>query len=373
MVSPFKTCTGHNTRSLLSLAIVIESLAGLLGHAVAFISCGHHGSYATLPLERTSCRRRAFAFSSSRRAPTTRHEMVKWPSMLPNDKKGQQQKASWSNTMKEETKLEIGPRIGSGSYGTVHFCSFVEAKSKVDASKEEAAAVPPNVMVCKRAWREDEIASSLVKAAPSSSEDVDKPENDDGMQNNNLVRKKKRTAGERAQRCQHFLSVEQHCFKKLQQSNNVPPGSSKQQIPQFWGSYKDTSPQENEWLVFELRKRGKHKLTHNEEDDGADLPQPAALLADAMYTDWKKQHGETNDKQQMNGQDDSHHLDVVQQELGLPKSATFGDTLDAFFISLLTVISDIHDVNIVHRDLKPANLLLDRETQVRPLELCQSI
>jgi hypothetical protein len=36
--------------------------------------------------------------------------------------------------------------------------------------------------------------------------------------------------------------------------------------------------------------------------------------------------------------------------MNLPESHTFGDTLDAIFVSLLENLKAIHDCNIVHRD-----------------------
>lgn len=36
--------------------------------------------------------------------------------------------------------------------------------------------------------------------------------------------------------------------------------------------------------------------------------------------------------------------------MNLPEAYTFGDTLDAIFLSLLENLRDIHDYNIVHRD-----------------------
>lgn len=39
--------------------------------------------------------------------------------------------------------------------------------------------------------------------------------------------------------------------------------------------------------------------------------------------------------------------------MNLPESYTFGDTLDAIFLSLLENLKEIHDYNIVHRDREP--------------------
>lgn len=50
------------------------------------------------------------------------------------------------------------------------------------------------------------------------------------------------------------------------------------------------------------------------------------------------------------GKDNHHHLYEIQKELNLPETCTFGDTLDAIFISILENLEAIHDLNIAHRD-----------------------
>ena len=46
----------------------------------------------------------------------------------------------------------------------------------------------------------------------------------------------------------------------------------------------------------------------------------------------------------------NHQLNDIQKAMNLPESSTFGDTLDAIFISILDNLKEIHDCNIVHRD-----------------------
>lgn len=40
----------------------------------------------------------------------------------------------------------------------------------------------------------------------------------------------------------------------------------------------------------------------------------------------------------------------VQKAMNLPEEYTFGESLDAIFLSLLENLKEIHSCNIVHRD-----------------------
>ena len=73
---------------------------------------------------------------------------------------------------------------------------------------------------------------------------------------------------------------------------------------------------------------------------------PAPTLLDAMEMDWKDQH-----RQSSKG---NHHLRDIQNAMNLPESYTFGDTLDAIFLSVLGNLKAIHECNIVHRDCECA-------------------
>jgi len=143
------------------------------------------------------------------------------------------------------------------------------------------------------------------------------------------------SAQDRVKRCQHYLNVERLCFEKMQSSNESSPN-----IPKYMGLFKDN--QGNEWLVFSLIER-------------FDKKRPAITLGDALKKDWMDQHMDNNN--------DHHHLYVIQQELGLDEDATFDDTLDTVFASLLRALSDVHRNKIVHRDIKPGNLLLNSKSK----------
>lgn len=63
-----------------------------------------------------------------------------------------------------------------------------------------------------------------------------------------------------------------------------------------------------------------------------------------MQRDWNNQH--------RIGKDNHHPLFEVQKALHLPETYTFGDTLDAIFMSILENLIVIHELNIAHRDCK---------------------
>lgn len=69
-----------------------------------------------------------------------------------------------------------------------------------------------------------------------------------------------------------------------------------------------------------------------------------------LQRDWNNKH--------KTGKDGHHPLHEVQKALKLPETNTFGDTLDAIFISILENLNVIHELNIVHRDCEfPMSLM----------------
>jgi serine/threonine protein kinase len=139
------------------------------------------------------------------------------------------------------TTVEVGPLIGSGSYGTVH-----------DLTLDGDRTV---TYVGKRPWKEEELLPA---------------DNNDGNNNNNANAKDPR---ERAQRCQYYWEVEAHCFSKL------PPHP---QIPPYFGT-------RDNWMVFGL------VVGDDDDDDNYDESQqqhhrqrPAPTLADLMKLDMDK-------------------------------------------------------------------------------------
>ncbi|CAB9503498.1 linked kinase-associated serine/threonine phosphatase 2C [Seminavis robusta] len=132
---------------------------------------------------------------------------------------------------------------------------------------------------------------------------------------------------EKTQRCQHYWDVEKHCFSKLGHHPQLPKLVE--------GSFRDD--QNRPWMLFPVIGDGNQK--------------PAPSLTDLMELDHEKQHDKTH----------PHHLYHLQQALGLPTEASLGETLDAFFQSLLQVLSYVHARRVVHRDVKPGNLLIANE------------
>jgi serine/threonine protein kinase len=219
-------------------------------------------------------------------------------------------------------RIHIGRNIGSGSYGTVHLCTFLDTSDGTNAT----------IMIAKRAWTEEELAAA---GAPNTINNVK----------------------ERAKRCLHYLQVERDCYERMMMTPHSKDSSSTNSthhhsspIPTYIGTFLDHT-NNYEWIVLNFIGRCNP------------VQQPAINLADAIYTDWIQQH-------KVNSASQNHHLAVLQRELGLLTLSTteddvafsFQHTLDTLFISLFTAISYIHQHNIVHCDIKPANILLDPST-----------
>ena len=231
-------------------------------------------------------------------------------------------------------ELSIGERIGSGSYGTVHV-GHLTPKDEEGGEKIRCIA--------KRAWSVDEIESDV----PARVFNSEREENNKANQRTGLASAaapdsqaevledvspdEKKT---RAQRCLHYFEVERHCFEKIEESD-----IDLRATPAFFGVHRDErsdyleenidgyeTSSGNEWMTFEFISS----------DEGT----PAPTLLDAMELDWKDQHiGNEN-----------HHLYDIQMAMNLDSGATFGDTLDAVFVSILEDLKQIHSMNIVHRD-----------------------
>lgn len=260
-------------------------------------------------------------------------------------------------------QIVILDKIGSGSYGTVHYCQFDEENST-------------NFYVAKRAWTFNELVDK-------QSEAQDKSNYGEEDKDAKIAKKKKdkdeqKKLKERAKRCQHYLTVEEHCLEKIKKANakldedgsdsdSDSAGNKKQLLPNCIGRFVDNTDG-NEWLVFDLIVK---KQTQNNDDSNPDTstsmttpPQAAKSLHNAMFLDWKDQHKP--------GDVRHHHLYMIQKALGMDKSdnddgeectTTFEDTLDVILKSLLEVLVATHEQNIVHRDVKPDNLLIDGNTQ----------
>lgn len=250
------------------------------------------------------------------------------------------QKASKSsrNSKKDLTRdcrVRIGSNVGSGSYGTVHLCQFLNKGNREDT-------VP---YIAKRAWTEvDLLRRSKLDNDDAEIDDID---NDLGEKE-----KKKNRPREKAKRCEYYFHVEQHCFQKLNSLFEDQSGTQQTiQFPKYCGTYIDQE-ENHPWLVFDLISRR-----------GQD--EPALTLADAIKYDWSDQH------ESYSSNTKSHdHLFEIYQALNLSEKheksnkdeSKVNFTLDTVMESLLNLMTQMHSKNIVHRDVKPSNLLCDPKT-----------
>eukprot|EP00581_Thalassiosira_minuscula_P015230 CAMPEP_0183716110 /NCGR_PEP_ID=MMETSP0737-20130205/10120_1 /TAXON_ID=385413 /ORGANISM="Thalassiosira miniscula, Strain CCMP1093" /LENGTH=1061 /DNA_ID=CAMNT_0025945321 /DNA_START=142 /DNA_END=3327 /DNA_ORIENTATION=+ len=309
--------------------------------------------------------------------------------------------------------LKISHRIGSGSYGTVHSGYLLRAKDDVVVPciakrawtySELSEKVPSKIMDADRAKKEEGMAvaqrtgvtiaqaTGLVVAQgtgltiaqrtgliTSNSYDNEDEEGSVGEGSESMLSPEELQL--RAERCQHYWEVERHCFQKMEdriKKKNDHIGE--RATPAFLGVYRDdglplgdgetddpaygtldggeTKSKDNGW--FSNNNAGEEGVGHpwmvfefvgSTSDDHDDAP--AQTLLDAMELDWRDQHL----------QSDNHHLYDIQKAMDLPEEYTFGESLDAIFISLLENLKEIHECNIVHRDLKPGNLLCDAANQ----------
>ena len=260
--------------------------------------------------------------------------------------------------------LRLGKRVGSGSYGTVHQGYLIQTKNDIKPC------------IAKRAWSLSEIESGV----PTQIFNLDQEEENLAVaQRTGLATQQtngdtltvsipaeellsKEEIKTRASRCEHYWNVERHCFQKIKVYNENIKDENKKILatPEFYGVHQDDGNEDqllldsiegyglsskgHQWMTFEFIG----STTDGNED------KPAQTLLDAMELDWKDQH--------TSGQD-NHHLYDIQTALNLPEKSTFGDTLDAIFISLLENLKELHDCIIVHRDIKPGNLLCDPTNQ----------
>jgi serine/threonine protein kinase len=269
------------------------------------------------------------------------------------------------NNSNEEAKIQILEKIGSGSYGTVHYCKFDPSSQTDDDGNHQ------DYYVAKRAWTFDELKE---KQKDLSKDDEKKLQ-------------------QRAQRCSNYLNVEQHCLEKIQMSfnddddddddDNNSQGSSTM-TPNFVGRFQDCESN-HEWIVCDLisssvttiAPSSKSSLNNQDDDETKILtpPKAARSLNNAIFTDWKDQHqqlhGNDSDGDDDDDDDDDdkyhHHLYMIQKELygndTKSPDTTFETTLDVLMTSLLQVISKVHEQNIIHRDVKPDNILIDGKSQ----------
>ena len=238
--------------------------------------------------------------------------------------------------------LVILDEVGSGSYGTVHL-SQLRPEPTGDGGDDDDA---PKYTIAKRAWSQPELQSLAEAAAQSATKSIDADATATGPHKVAQKSKLRDTTDaerirERAERCEYYLNVEEHCLAKL---GGIKDGSP--YVPKYLGTYPDED--QRNWLVFDLVEASGSGTTSS-----GHPPTPAKSLSDILELDWIDQHSQ--DEADVNAH---HHLYVLQRELGMDESSTFDDVLDKTLVELLKTVSSVNDENIVHRDVKPANLLV---------------
>ena len=312
----------------------------------------------------------------------------------------------------DASSITILDKIGSGSYGTVHYCQFNYENSSSNSNKKEhddpTTHDQNNIAfyVAKRAWTLAEVQEMNEKQSLNSYHGIDY-ENDgvtkeiskDSLVTTTTTASSTSTLKklkEKVKRCNHYLNVEEHCLLKMQSkqsnknNNDDDDDDGKKHLPNYVGRFQDCTDG-HEWLVFDLITSNSSANNDHEskiEDKttrtattapASDTKTAAKSLNQVMLLDWKNQHNKSSSKEQilMNENADHHHLSMIHQELGLShyennyfdtsassSSSTFEKTLDVIMESLLKILVDIHEHRIVHRDLKPDNLLIDGRTNV---------
>ncbi|KAL7532864.1 hypothetical protein ACHAXR_008256 [Thalassiosira sp. AJA248-18] len=290
--------------------------------------------------------------------------------------------------------FRIGKRVGSGSYGTVHQGYLIRTMDDIQPC------------IAKRAWTLDELESSVPSRILKSEQGEKKrleqlavaqrtglvsaklAQNDIVVElNDDAEPLSPSELKMRGERCRHYWKVEAHCFQKIEEKIKIANDNDVvRAAPAFLGVYKDDGSSEQlggSEAVVGYGLLGKEESSNGwfsssnigDADTGkghtwmafeyvgsamditstSAVGEPSQTLLDAMERDWKDQHLQSGTG--------NHHLYDIQKAMNLPETYTFGDTLDAIFLSLLQNLKEIHDCNIVHRDLKPGNLLCDGSSQ----------
>jgi serine/threonine protein kinase len=229
--------------------------------------------------------------------------------------------------------VQVNDLVGSGSYGCVHLCTF---KSPGDDTSREG--------IGKRSWTLDDLTEK--REDDNNNKNYEKEQvrhkMDDGSSSRNTDSNNNKgtttsTLQELVRRCRYYWRVEQHCFKKL------PPHD---QIPFYQGTFPNSTS--HDWMMLDIITDCQGK-------------RPAPSLLDLMKQSiaedpFDTDNDDDDDNSGMTAQH-RHHLHIMEQALGLDKSA-FGTTLDIVMDSLLQVLSFVHSHQIVHRDIKPGNVLV---------------
>jgi hypothetical protein len=317
-----------------------------------------------------------------------------------------EESAKIANEQGSNKNLVIGPRIGSGTYGTVHIAllnNVDESDSGSRSSKEKT------YYVAKRAWTlaelelnvpaavmelddNNELNSGVVSrvgtglSTASSASSATGLVKDDASSNGS--EKQQDSLQENAERCRYYWNVERHILEKLQrqQKEDVMSSATPQFIGVFRSNNESNEGEEEEIVPGYGKLDGPNNSDSNNNNDGNDIlggflsaitnsnsdddnkehghewmvfeyipssiddsSQPLTLL-DAMEMDLQNQEVQ---QQRIQLDYQNHSLDYISKALNLEANTnddTFGNTLDVIFVSLLEDLKIVHECNIVHRD-----------------------
>jgi hypothetical protein len=327
---------------------------------------------------------------------------------ITNSSDEEKESAKITNEQQGNNKnLVIGPRIGSGTYGTVHIAllnnNIDESDSSSTNSKEKT------YYIAKRAWTLSELELNVPSAVMelddnnelntggvvsrvgtglSTASSATGLVKDDASSNGS--EKQQDTLQEKAERCRYYWNVERHIFEKLQRQQQEG-GDGSSATPQFIGVFRSNNEsdegEEEEIVPGYGKLDGPNNSDSSNNNDGNDIlggflsaitnsnsssgddnkeyghewmvfeyipssiddsSQPLTLL-DAMEMDHKNQQVQ---QQRIQLDYQNHSLDYISKALNLDVNTndTFGNTLDVIFASVLEDLKIVHECNIVHRD-----------------------
>jgi Protein kinase domain len=245
---------------------------------------------------------------------------------------------------------EIGPCLGSGSYGTVHYVTALVQKTKPSWTSVGGTVLSRErvTVVGKRAWTAADIAAR--STVPLSTDQI----------------------VDKARRCQYYWSVELHCFTKLGSSGSAAvPG-----LPNFLGTVTDQDQQR--WMLFDILQAPSSISTmassttslSAQGDDTTTSPQYA--IAPSLQTLMDRDRL-TSTEATATSNARHHHLHSIAKALLLDRGDDDDDddddddldatnllaaTLDVVLEQVLEILTHVHAHAIVHRDIKPANVLV---------------